>query len=221
MCTFLLQNGALWDMRLVHCGICEIVLSSFMITFLLDYMHILQNDDYIYHEASCYTIGTQGKNCHSNITYHAFHHKKLISVFECLTLIKWCIPCHEQELIWYLQCLGVIGNISRYILWCHYRDVIMGEKASPAFRLITHLSVQAYIKENIKAAPTLAFVRGIHSHKGPVTGKMFPFNDAIMEKDKDAQRLWLYSPNLLRFLEIPVSLLTCNIEKLYYNRKAS
>ena len=24
MCTFLLQCGALWDMRLVHCGICEI-----------------------------------------------------------------------------------------------------------------------------------------------------------------------------------------------------
>ena len=23
MCTFLLQNGALWDMGLVHCGICE------------------------------------------------------------------------------------------------------------------------------------------------------------------------------------------------------
>ena len=22
MCTFLLQNGALWDMELVHCGIC-------------------------------------------------------------------------------------------------------------------------------------------------------------------------------------------------------
>ena len=24
MCTFLLQNGALWDMRLVHCGICGV-----------------------------------------------------------------------------------------------------------------------------------------------------------------------------------------------------
>ena len=28
MCTFLLQNGALWDMGLVHCGICEMDLLS-------------------------------------------------------------------------------------------------------------------------------------------------------------------------------------------------
>ena len=28
-CTFLLQNGALWDMALVHCGICATGLLSY------------------------------------------------------------------------------------------------------------------------------------------------------------------------------------------------
>ena len=42
------------------------------------------------------------------------------------------------------------------------------------------------MKENIKAPASLAFARGIHqwpvdsTHKGPVTRKMFPFDDVIM-----------------------------------------
>ena len=51
--------------------------------------------------------------------------------------------------------------------------------ASPVF---AQPFVQAQIKENIKAS--LAFVRGIRrwpvDHKGPVTWKIFPFDDAIM-----------------------------------------
>ena len=31
MCTFLLQNGALWDMGMVHCGICA---TGLLITWL-------------------------------------------------------------------------------------------------------------------------------------------------------------------------------------------
>ena len=40
-----------------------------------------------------------------------------------------------------------------------------------------------------KSAASLAFVRGIHQlpvkspHKGPVTRKMFPFDDVIMQKN--------------------------------------
>ena len=39
-----------------------------------------------------------------------------------------------------------------------------------------------------QSSTSLAFVRGIHqwvvnsSHKGPVTGKMFPFDDVIMQE---------------------------------------
>ena len=62
---------------------------------------------------------------------------------------------------------------------------------SPAFRLFTQLFVNVQIKESIKAlhdAASLAFVRGIHRwpmnspHKGPVTWKMFPFDDVIMHE---------------------------------------
>ena len=56
---------------------------------------------------------------------------------------------------------------------------------SPASRLFTQPFVHAHIKENIKA-PRHWPVRGIHRspvnspHKGPVTRKMFPFDDVIV-----------------------------------------
>ena len=52
--------------------------------------------------------------------------------------------------------------------------------------LFTQPFVQAQIKENIKAPRHWPFVRGIHRwpvnspHKGPVTPKIFPFDDVIM-----------------------------------------
>ena len=55
-----------------------------------------------------------------------------------------------------------------------------------SLKLFTQPFVQAQIKENIKGSASLAFVKGIHRwpmnspHKGPVTRKMFPFDDVIM-----------------------------------------
>ena len=55
---------------------------------------------------------------------------------------------------------------------------------SPASRLFTQPFIQAQIQENIKAPRHR--VRGIHRwpvnspHKGPVTRKIFPFDDVIM-----------------------------------------
>ena len=52
--------------------------------------------------------------------------------------------------------------------------------------MFTQLIIQAHIKEKNQIAASLAFVRGIHwwpgnsPHKGPVTRKMFPFDDIIM-----------------------------------------
>ena len=45
MCTFLLQNGALWDICLMHCGIREISLSSVLypLTFITDTAEFLLN----------------------------------------------------------------------------------------------------------------------------------------------------------------------------------
>ena len=57
---------------------------------------------------------------------------------------------------------------------------------SPASRLFTQPFIRAQIKENIKAPRHWPFFRGIHRgpvnspHKGPVTRKMFSFDDVIM-----------------------------------------
>ena len=69
--------------------------------------------------------------------------------------------------------------------WTHYSDVIVGAMASQITSL-TIVSSGAYQRKHQSSA-SLAFVRGIHRwpvnspHKGPVTRKMFPFNDVIME----------------------------------------
>ena len=80
------------------------------------------------------------------------------------------------------------GGIEFY-RW-HYNDVIMSAIAS----LITSLTVvystdySGADQRKQQSSASLAFVRGIQRwrvnspHKGPVTGKMFPFDDLIMEK---------------------------------------
>ena len=92
------------------------------------------------------------------------------------------------------DCLG-----TSYITWipgtvwesCHNIITVTSEWArqrlkSPASRLFIQPFIQTQIKEKKQSSTSLAFVRGIHRgpvnspHKGPVTRKMFPFDDAIM-----------------------------------------
>ena len=70
----------------------------------------------------------------------------------------------------------------------HYCDVIMGTIASQITSLVIVYSAvysEVYQRKHQSSA-SLAFVRGIHRgpvnspHKGPVTRKMFPFDDVIM-----------------------------------------
>ena len=75
---------------------------------------------------------------------------------------------------------------------CHYNDVIMGAIASQ----ITGLTIVYSIVDSdadqrkYQSSASLAFVRGIHrgpvnsSHKWPVTRKMFPFGDVIMQMSR-------------------------------------
>ena len=70
----------------------------------------------------------------------------------------------------------------------HYSDVIMGGMASQIIRLTIVYSTVCSGEDQRKHqnSLSLAFVRGIHQcqanspHKGPVTRKMFPFNNVIM-----------------------------------------
>ena len=70
----------------------------------------------------------------------------------------------------------------------HYNDVIMGAMSSqtPASWLFAQSFFLGADQRKHQSSASLAFVRGIHRcpvnspHKGPVTRKMFPFDDVIM-----------------------------------------
>ena len=66
----------------------------------------------------------------------------------------------------------------------HYNDVIMGSMAS---QITSGSNVYSAVYSGVQqrkhqSSASLAFVRGIHSEfNGPVTRKMFPFDDVIMD----------------------------------------
>ena len=71
----------------------------------------------------------------------------------------------------------------------HYRDVIMGAMASQITCVsIVYSTSWSGVDQGIhQSSASLAFVRGIHRspvnspHKGPVTRKMFPFDDVMIK----------------------------------------
>ena len=69
----------------------------------------------------------------------------------------------------------------------HYHDVVMSAMASQITNLtIVYSDIYSGAVKKHQSSASLAFVRGIHRwpvnspHKGPVTRKMFPFDDVIM-----------------------------------------
>ena len=100
----------------------------------------------------------------------------------CHSYISWCIPF--MSWLSYANCYICLD----FLALDHYDDVIMSAMAS----LITSLTI-AYSTFYSRAdqmkhqsSASLAFVWGNHRwpvnspHKGPVTRKMFPFDDVIM-----------------------------------------
>ena len=75
------------------------------------------------------------------------------------------------------------------VSFAHYNDVIMGMIASQITSLtIVYSTVYSDADQRKhQSSASLAFVQGIHRgpvnspHKWPVTRKMFPFDDVIME----------------------------------------
>ena len=65
---------------------------------------------------------------------------------------------------------------------CHYNDVIMDSIASQITGLTIIYSVvySGADQRKHQSSASLAFVRGIHPNKWPVTRKKFPFDDVIM-----------------------------------------
>ena len=97
---------------------------------------------------------------------------------ECLdSHVCQCNTCHQP-----IQTTGTVSG-------SHYNDVIMSMIASQITSLtIVYSTVYSGADQRKHQSPSsLAFVWGIHRgpvnspHKGPVTRKMFPFDDVIMD----------------------------------------
>ena len=94
-----------------------------------------------------------------------------------ITSTKWLPNCLSRK---------VLIPMKR-TLHFHYNDVIMGKIASQITSLtIVYSTVYSDTDQGKhQSSASLAFVRGIHRgpvnspHKGPVTRKMFPFDDVI------------------------------------------
>ena len=86
-----------------------------------------------------------------------------------------------------LRCYKCVQTCVNVLMITHYNDVIMGEMASQITGLtIVYSTVYSDQRKHHQSSASLAFVWGIHRwpvnspHKGPVTRKMFPFDDVIM-----------------------------------------
>ena len=108
-------------------------------------------------------------------------HCDLLTTYECIGLglhLVQVMACAWRQ--WFITW----NNID-------YSDVIMGAIASQITSLtIVYSSVYSGADQRKhQSSASLAFVRGIHRrpvnspHKGPVTRKMFPFDDVIMDSN--------------------------------------
>ena len=80
------------------------------------------------------------------------------------------------------------------IIWTYYSDVIMGAMVSQ-FTSPTTVYSTVYSRADqrkFQSSASLAFVRRIHRwpNKRPVTRKMFPFDDVIMQNPMEYGRHW-------------------------------
>ena len=98
--------------------------------------------------------------------------------------------CHSLDETWYKPMTTLFAGAypSLYVTISHYADVIMTTMASQITSLTVVYSIVYSDADQSKhqSSASLVFVWGIHRgpvnspHKGPVTRKMFPFDDVIM-----------------------------------------
>ena len=121
--------------------------------------------------------------CNSIVCLTAFSQRAINpQVFPCHNVIMTC-DCDKNNIA-----VCDIIKLGQIKIIFHYNDVIM----SPMAFQITSLTIVYSIihsgadQRKHQSSASLAFVRGINRwpvnspHKGPVTRKMFPFDDVIM-----------------------------------------
>ena len=103
---------------------------------------------------------------------------------------RWVLQTEaENKTYMYRICNRALETSVQNISVIHYDDVIMGARASQITSLVIVYSTVCSGADQSKhqRSASLAFVWGIHRgpvnspHKWPVTRKMFPFEDVIME----------------------------------------
>ena len=122
----------------------------------------------------------------------------VISIVGCPTLTNsWsCTHVHfslSHHSIGMNKCLGLIvlwGGCACHLFAAfeHYSDVITSLRASQitCITIVYWTVYSGVLQRKHQSSTSLAFVRGIHRspvnipHKGPVTRKMFPFDDVIV-----------------------------------------
>ena len=104
-----------------------------------------------------------------------------------LICLKFVIVLYNKINFYQLLAAGTNNSPKREINGSfHYTDVIMGMIASQITSLTTIYSDADQRK--YQSSASLAFVSGFHRrpvnspHKGPITQKMFPFDDVIIQK---------------------------------------
>ena len=132
---------------------------------------------------------------------------------------------YEEDLWNIVGYRAVMNQNLKHQLVCirkiHYTDVIMGSIASQITSLtIVYSAVYSGADQRKhQSSASLAFVRGIHRgpvdspHKGPVTRKMFPFDDVIMFKvPQSPNKITIDIPYEVEFVLIlmPISVQTTN-----------
>ena len=106
-----------------------------------------------------------------------------------------------------------INNQSPQCWWsnpAHYNDVRMSTMASQSTStsMVCLIICSGADRRKHQSSVSLAFVRGIHRwlvnslHKGPVTRKMFPFDDVIM---------WIWAYEITELKNILESFVPCHL----------
>ena len=101
---------------------------------------------------------------------------------------NWNVNCARATALNFDTRTDVLVNVSKFL---HYDDVIMGAMASQITSLTIDYSTvhSGADQRKHQSSDSLASVQGIHRgpvdspHKWPVTRKMFPFDDVIMETE--------------------------------------
>ena len=130
---------------------------------------------------------------------HYFKHNRLIVHLTLRNKLQWKLNQNDQ-LFRAVKCTQLssakcgpscssLKHMASALHGSHYSDVIMSAMASQITSLtIVYSSVYSGADQwKHQSSASLAFVRIIHRwpvnspHKGPVTRKMFPFDDVIMQ----------------------------------------